>query len=161
MALPGQWTQRNLLRVFLGGGDWPSVFAAKHRSFSVPRELVVDEDVQRETFHRIAGRSMGGNHRRGRPYTWVASHLEDTDKRVSRSFLSALRTAADDTSERHPDHEYSLHHDSIKLGVQAASEIRVRELQEDYPWVYAVSGPKRAVRSGPLTNANSGSACAT
>jgi len=53
-----------------------------------------------------------------------------------RSFLSALRTAADDTSEQHPDHEYALHYDSIRRGVQAASKIRVRELQEDYPWVH-------------------------
>ena len=135
----GNGPKGNVLRVFLGGGDWPSVFADKQRSFSVPRELVRDEDVQRETFHRIAGRSMGGNHRRGRPYTWVANHLEDTDKRVSpRSFLFALRTAADDTSEQHPDHEYALHCDSIKRGVQAASKIRVRELQEDYPWVHEV-----------------------
>ena len=135
----GNGPRGNVLRVFLGGGDWPSVFADKQRSFAVPRELVVDEDRQRETFHRIAGRSMGGNHRRGRPYTWVANHLEDTDKRVSpRSFLSALRTAADDTSEQHPDHEYALHHDSVKRGVQAASRIRVRELQEDYPWVHEV-----------------------
>ena len=125
------------LRAFLGGGDWPAVFADKQRSSSVPRELVLDEDAQRETFHRIAGRSMGGNHRRGRPYTWVANHLEDAEKRVSpRSFLSALRTAADHTSEQHPDHEYALHYDSIKRGVQAASKIRVRELQEDYPWVH-------------------------
>ena len=55
-----------------------------------------------------------------------------------RSFLSALRTAADDTSNEHPDHEYALHCDSIKRGVQAASTIRVLELQEDYPWVHAV-----------------------
>ena len=134
----GNGPRGNALRVFLGGGDWPSVFADKQRSFTVPRELVVDEDRQLETFHRIAGRSMGGNHRRGRPYTWVANHLEDTDKRVSpRSFLFALRTAAEDTSEQYPDHEYALHHDSIKRGVLAASRIRVRELQEDYPWVYA------------------------
>ena len=127
------------LQAFLGGGDWPAVFADKRRSFSVPRALVLDEDAQRETFHRIAGRSMGGNHRRGRPYTWVANHLEDAEKRVSpRSFLSALRTAADHTSEQHPDHEYALHYDSIKRGVQAASTIRVRELQEDYPWVHGV-----------------------
>ena len=127
------------LRAFLGGGDWPSVSADRQRSFSVPRELVLDEDVQRETFHRIAGRSMGGNHWRGRPHTWVANHLEDTEKRVSpRSFLFALRTAAEDTSEQHPDHEYALHYDSIKRGVQAASKIRIRELQEDYPWVQGV-----------------------
>ena len=82
---------------------------------------------------------MGGNHWRGRPHTWVANHLEDTEKRVSpRSFLFALRTAAEDTSEQHPDHEYALHYDSIKRGVQAASKIRIRELQEDYPWVQGV-----------------------
>ena len=135
----GNGPNGSALREFLGGGDWLSVIADKERSFSVPRELVVDEDRQRETFHRIAGRSMGGNHRRGRPYTWVANHLEDTEKRVSpRSFLAALRSAADDTSEEHPDHEYALHYDSIKRGVQAASTIRVMELQEDYPWVHAV-----------------------
>ncbi len=135
----GNGPKGNVLRVFLGGGDWPSVFANKYRSFSVPRELVLDDDVQRATFHRIAGPSMGGNHRRGRPYAWVANHLEDTEKRVSPlSFLAALRAAADDTSNEHPDHEYALHCDSIKRGVQVASTIRVLELQEDYPWVHEV-----------------------
>ena len=82
---------------------------------------------------------MGANHRRGRPYTWVANHLEDTEKRLSpRSFLAALRAAADDTSSEHPEHEYALHYDSIKRGVQAASKIRVLELQEDHPWVHRV-----------------------
>ena len=127
------------LREFLGGGDWPSVHADERRSFWVPRELVLDEDLQRERFHRIAGRSMGRNRRRGLPYAWVANHLGDTKKRVSpRSFLAALRTAADDTSNEHPEHEYALHYDSIKHGVQAASRIRVMELQEDYPWVHRV-----------------------
>ena len=126
------------LRAFLGG-DWPSVSADRQRAFSVPRALVLDEDLQRETFHRVAGRSMGANRRRGRPYTWVANHLEDTDKRVSpRSFLAALRTAAEDTSNEHREHEYALHYDSIKRGVQAASTIRVLELQEDHPWVHQV-----------------------
>ena len=135
----GNGPRGNVLRAYLGGGDWPSVFADKQRSFSVPRELVLDEDLQQETFHRIAGRSMGGNHRRGRPYTWLANHLEDTGRGVSpRSFLAALRAAADDTLQEHPAHEYALHHDSIRRGVRAASTIRVRELQEDYPWVHRV-----------------------
>ena len=137
----GNGPNGGVLRGFLRGGDWPAVFAGRQRSFSVPRELVLDEDRQRETFHRIAGPSMGGNQRRGRPYAWVANHLEDTEKRVSpRSFLFALRTAADETSEQHPDHEYALHCDSIKRGVQAASAIRVGELQEDYPWLREVMG---------------------
>ena len=36
----GNGPNGNVLRVFLGGGDWPSVFADKQRSFAVPRELV-------------------------------------------------------------------------------------------------------------------------
>ena len=133
----GNGPQAGTVPAFLGGGDWPSASADGPRAFSVPRALVLDDDLQRETFHRIAGPSMGANRRRGRPYTWVANHLEDTEKRVSpRSFLAALRTAAEDTANEHPDHDYALHHDSIKRGVQAASTIRVLELQEDHPWVH-------------------------
>ena len=40
-----------------------------------------------------------------------------------------------------PEHAYALHYDSIKRGVQAASEIRVWEIQEDYPWVHQVLSP--------------------
>ena len=127
------------LRAFLGGGDWPTTSTDEPRTFSVPRALVLDDDLQGETFHRIAGRSMGSNWRRGRPYTWVANHLEDTERRLSpRSFLAALRTAAEDTSNEHPEHDYALHPDGIRRGVQAASQIRVMELQEDYPWVHQV-----------------------
>ena len=98
----------------------------------MPRALVLDDALQRQTFHRIGGPTMGANRRRGHPYTRVANHLEDTEKRLSpRSFLAALRTAAEDTANEHPDHGYALHHDSIKRGGQAASTIRVLELQED------------------------------
>ena len=125
------------LRAFLGGGDWPATSAEEPRAFSVPRALVLDDDLQQETFHRIAGRSMGPSWRRGRPYTWVANHLEDTENRLSpRSFLAALRAAAEHTSNEHPEHEYALHYDGIRRGVLAASKIRVLELREDYPWVH-------------------------
>ena len=58
-----------------------------------------------------------------------------------RSFLSALRAAADDTTDHRPDHKFALHFESIKRGVQKASVIRVSELQEDYPWVHRVLAP--------------------
>ena len=38
-------------------------------------------------------------------------------------------------------HQYALHYDSIKRGVQKASKIRVREIQEDYPWIHRVLTP--------------------
>lgn len=100
------------------------------------------EEVLRRSFHEISGPYMGRDPRRGFPYTWVPNHLADTKGRVSpRSFLEALRTASYDATDRHPDHEYALHYDSIKRGVQEASKIRVRELREDYPWVDRAFNP--------------------
>ena len=102
----------------------------------VPADLVFDEGHQRRAFQTIAGEWMGKGRKRGVPYTWIPNHLGDAEGKVSpRSFIAALRAAAEHSGERHPRHEYALHYDSIKLGVQTASGIRVAELREDYPWV--------------------------
>ena len=134
------------LREFLGGGDWRSTNIGDQDLYEVPRTLVAKEDRQREKFHQISGPWMGGDPKRGFPYTWIPNHLADTEGRVSpRSFLTALRTAAEDTESHRPDHKYPLHYESIKRGVQEASKIRVRELQEDYPWVHQVLRPLRGL----------------
>ena len=87
----------SVLRKFLGG-DWTSTQIRRQNLYEVPRKLVVKEDRQRQKFHQIAGPWMGRDRRRGFPYTWIPNHLADTEGRVSpRSFLAALRTAADDT----------------------------------------------------------------
>ena len=133
-------------REFFRAGDWPSTTIAEKHVFSVPRRLISREEHQREKFHVIAGRWMGTDRRRGFPYTWIPNHLADTDGRVSpRSFLAALRAAADDTTDRHSEYRNALHYDSIKRGVQAASKIRVSELQEDYPWVHRVLSPLKGM----------------
>ena len=59
----------------------------------------------------------------------------------ARSFLVALRTAAEHTADQHPEHANALHPDGIRRGVQEASKIRVGELQEDYPWMERVMRP--------------------
>ena len=85
---------------------------------------------------------MGRGPKRGFPYTWIPNHLADTEGLVSpRSFIAALREAAEQTINQHSDHDFALHYDSIKRGVQEASKIRVNELQEDYPWVHRVLTP--------------------
>lgn len=107
-----------------------------HDFWQVLRSLVSDESIQRKTFHAITGEWMGKDRRRGFPYTWIPNHLGDTEGKVSpRSFIAALKSAAENTMEQHPNHGNALHYDSIKRGVQRASEIRVAELKEDYPWV--------------------------
>ena len=127
------------MRSLLTKENWEPLELQGQTVFAVPRQLVFAEQTQRDMFHDIAGPWMGRDPRRGFPYTWIPNHLADTEGKVSpRSFLAALRTAASDTHERHPEHEYALHFDSIKLGVQEASKIRVEEFREDYPWVHRV-----------------------
>ena len=128
-------------RKFLGY-EWPSTDVDGQRLFSVPRDFIVKEEAQRGKFHEIAGRWMGRGPKRGFPYTWIPNHLADTQGRVSpRSLLAALRTAAEDTANQPAELPHALHYDSIKRGVQEASKIRVREIQEDYPWVHRVLEP--------------------
>ncbi|WP_241189814.1 hypothetical protein [Pseudomonas chlororaphis] len=112
----------------------------------------VAEDVkresvkQRELFEALAGPWMGRDRRRGVPYIWAVSHLADGRGRTSpRSFLAAIRQAAEDSLEKYPEHEQPLHYESIKRGVQKASEIRVAEMAEDYPWVPGVMDPLRGL----------------
>jgi hypothetical protein len=67
-------------------------------------------------------------------------HLADGLKRTSpRSFLCAIREAADDSLNRPGD--FPLHYESIKKGVQSASQIRVDEIAEDYPWIKDLCKP--------------------
>lgn len=99
-------------------------------------------DVQRNVFHAITGPWMGRDHRRGFPYSWVPGHLSDASGRTSpRSFLAAIREAAEDSMALYPNHEWPLHYESIKRGVQKASKIRKGELQEDVPWVAVLMEP--------------------
>lgn len=129
-------THREVVQKLISEELWEPTNVANLILFSVSRILISNDSVQRDNFHRISGPFMGTNRRRGFPYTWIPNHLGDTEGRVSpRSFLKALRTAAEHTAERYPKHEYPLHFESIKRGVQEASRVRVAELKEDYPWV--------------------------
>jgi hypothetical protein len=112
--------------------------------WAIPDSLRADEESQRQVFHAITGPWMGPDRRRGFPYTWLPNHLGDTRKQVSpRSFLAAVRHAASDKPRQ--DQPYALHYESIKRGVQEASKIRVREIEEDYPWVSQLFKPLSAV----------------
>lgn len=103
-------------------------------------------DQHRALIHAIAGSWMGRDHRRGAPYTWIPSHLADAEGRISlRSFLVALRKAVEHSQATYPNHDWPLYYESVKGGVQAASKVRVDELQEDYPWVEQVMAPLKGL----------------
>lgn len=110
-------------------------------AWSLPLALRTNESQQEALFELIAGKAMGSSTKRGKPYTWLVNHLQDGLNQVSpRSFFAALGTAAVATS-----HDYALPLDyrGIQRGVQKASEIRVQEITEDYPWVRLVMEPLR------------------
>ncbi len=102
----------------------------------VATEMKSESDMQKKAFETLAGPWMGRDKRRGVPYTWSVGHLADGRGQTSpRSFLAAIRRAAEDSNAHYPQHDYALHFESIKRGIQKASEIRVQEMAEDYPWV--------------------------
>ena len=105
-------------------------------------EAKLDGQKQRRLFEALAGAWMGKDRRRGVPYVWSVSHLADGRGQTSpRSFLAAIRAAAEDSLEKYPGHPHALHYESIKRGVQKASEIRIGEIGEEYPWVKILLEP--------------------
>jgi hypothetical protein len=107
--------------------------------WDLPRKLAKDEESQWDLFVKLAGEKMGGGIKRGRPYYWVANHLADAwGHTTPRSFLVALRTAAEDTPD---DCELTLDWRAIQKGVVRASKIRVEEINEDFAWMEEVMGP--------------------
>ncbi|HQU77928.1 MAG TPA: hypothetical protein PLU47_00520 [Azonexus sp.] len=102
----------------------------------VAPSMKLESEAQKKAFETLAGPWMGRDKRRGVPYSWSVGHLADGRGQTSpRSFLAAIRQAAQDSSERNLQYDYALHFESIKRGIQKASEIRVQEIAEDYPWV--------------------------
>jgi hypothetical protein len=124
----------------------PASWAATNDLYVLNDDMKRETEQQRSAFEKLAGPWMGKDPRRGVPYTWSVSHLSDGRGQASpRSFLAAIKKAADDSSERYPDHPQALHYESIKRGIQAASGIRVSELEEDYPWISNVMAPLRGL----------------
>lgn len=116
-------------------------------AWKLPSILRTDEDQQESVFEGLAGKAMGSSTKRGKPYTWLVNHLQDGLNQVSpRSFFAALGTAATETSE---DFALPLDFRGIQRGVQKASEIRVQEITEDYPWVRLVMEPLRGKLTVP------------
>ena len=124
-----------------------------HR-WELPTAVQQDEPIQRALFGKLAGRWMGRDSRRGVPYTWIVNHLADAQGETTpRSFLTAIRKAAEESRHRHRDAEFPLFYDGLKLGVQAASVNRIEELEEDHPWLQNLMSPFANRASVPMPEA--------
>jgi hypothetical protein len=151
------WTPMSLYALlfqWLGNSDHPHAKAFRKETnndrewssaagrVTVPDRLGSDRGLQQKVVDAITGPHMGPNPKRGATYTWLPNHLMDGNHQASpRSFLSAVRHAAAESADHHGDHSHALHWEAIKVGVQHASRIRVREITEDLPWVSALIQP--------------------
>jgi hypothetical protein len=119
--------------------------------WALPAPTQFDPTVQETLFHALTGPWMGESARRGFPYTWLPTHLADAHGEVTpRSFLIALRTAADHSREHHIEHGFALHYRSLHAGVQEASRIRKEEIGE-HRWVPTVIAPLAGRLEVPFT----------
>lgn len=115
--------------------------ATTHTGFyPLPLPLSNDEEQQEQLLNHVSTPYMGSNRRRGKTYSWLPNHLSDSNGHVSpRSFLLAVKEAMQVTQEK--GYPQALHYEGIKAGVTKASDIRLQELKEDYPWVGEVLQP--------------------
>jgi hypothetical protein len=112
-----------------------------HQWNPVPLVLLTSEEKQRDVFVCIAGEAMGRGKQRGAPYTWIPVHLSDSRGEVTpRSFLKLFKTAADQNSAPSAS---AIDFNDIKEGVRAASDNRLTQIEEDYPWVTEALEPLR------------------
>lgn len=89
----------------------------------------------------LAGEHMGSGRKRGYVFTWIPTHLADALGQISpRTFLTAWREAA---CHGPCPQNTPVDHQGILEGVRRASEDRLAELSQDYPWVRALLEPLR------------------
>jgi hypothetical protein len=97
--------------------------------------------TQELLINAIAGEFMGSSSKRGRVYTWVPLHLSDAANNCSpRTFLTAWKTAAEHVPV---PQSQAVDHLGLSEGVRRASNARLTELGEDYPWISLALEPLR------------------
>ena len=144
-------SQRSLLDLLdsdpFGGDPSSTPTVREGERWPLPRVLQQNDQLQRTLFEKLAGPWMGTDRRRGVPYLWIVNHLADGQGQTSpRSFLAAIREAAEDSlQQRYRDYHRALHYESLKRAVQAASQIRINELDEDHPWMRELMKPLKSL----------------
>jgi hypothetical protein len=98
-----------------------------------------DEKLFEELIEIMIGKYMGANAKKGITYRWIPNHLQDAGGRIApRSFLKLFVLAAERKIKQSEifDESISLMQPSDLQGaLMDTSEDRIRELQEEYPWL--------------------------
>lgn len=101
-----------------------------------------DELTQRQLMEQLAGPFMGSGtygYKKGRTYDWPLSHLADAHDEVTpRAFLGLLIGAAK-TAGIGDDKVFTP--EGIRHGLRTASQNRVDQLHQEFPWIKGVLAP--------------------
>jgi hypothetical protein len=98
-----------------------------------------NEKLFEELIERMIGKYMGANAKKGITYRWIPNHLQDAGGRISpRSFLKLFALAAQSRIQQHSTVEQNtllLQPSDLQGALMNTSDDRIRELQEEYPWL--------------------------
>lgn len=98
-----------------------------------------NEKLFEELIETMIGKYMGANARKGITYRWIPNHLQDASGRIApRSFLKLFALAAQSRIDKISDDEQNLillQPADLQGALMNTSDYRIRELQEEYPWL--------------------------
>jgi len=98
-----------------------------------------NEKLFEELIEKMIGKYMGANPKKGITYRWIPNHLQDAGGRIApRSFLKLFALAAKDRMASNSiveDSKELLQPSDLQAALTRTSEDRIRELQEEYPWL--------------------------
>lgn len=100
------------------------------------------DDTLRPATHRIMGQFMGRGPKKGRTFEWIPNHLQDANGEiVPRSIINLFSLAAEDEIANRRASKTLLSPVSFGAAIEQVSERRIKELEEEYPWLAAVRLP--------------------
>lgn len=91
----------------------------------------------------IMGQFMGRGKNKGRTFEWVPNHLQDANGEiVPRSMLNLFALAAEDElKNQRAGSGLLLAPTSFAAAIEQVSALRIKELEEEYPWLSALREP--------------------
>jgi len=98
-----------------------------------------NEKLFEELIEMMIGKYMGANAKKGITYRWIPNHLQDAGGRIApRSFLKLFALAAQSRIQQLSFFEQNtllLQPSDLQGALMNTSDDRIRELQEEYPWL--------------------------
>jgi hypothetical protein len=98
-----------------------------------------NEKLFEELIEKMIGKYMGATPKKGITYRWIPNHLQDAGGRIApRSFLKLFALAAQSRTDNFPNPEQNsvlLQPSDLQGALMNTSDYRIRELQEEYPWL--------------------------